>query len=28
MGIMHHLQKQGIAPGERIHIGEICTLEY
>jgi len=28
MGIMHHLDKQGIMPGERIHIGEICTLEY
>ena len=28
MGIMHHLDKQGIMPGQRIHIGSICTLEY
>ncbi len=28
MGIMHYLDKQGIIPGQRIHIGSICTLEY
>lgn len=28
MGIMHYLDKQGIMPGQNIHIGEICVLEY
>lgn len=28
MGIMNALEKQGIVPEQKIHIGDICTIEY